>query len=564
MATLRVLNPVAKSAKKSVQGADRVGDLAGKRVGLFWNMKIGGNIALEHLEKVLGERYPTATFGQYQGNNGSMVRRVTKDAADDIASKCDVIIGTTGDCGSCTTWLIHDMVEFEKRGVATVAICAEGFEADAMFSADTFGLPGLRFVTAESTFTSHSPDDIRSMTDEIVDDIITSLTREPDEKSEAGANAGHGVVFFPERELEFAASDDLKSLEEMNERFLEYGYGDGFPLYPATADRVDAMLAGTHRAREEVVAILQPGYGIATIEAIAVNAVMAGCKPDQLPVLITAIECIADPQINLRGKAMSTGSAAPMIIVNGPIRDEIGLNSGMCALGPGAPSRVNTAIGRALRLCMMNLGHTYAQLSDMDTMGTPTKYSMCIAENQERSPWEPYHVSRGFDAAVNTVTVHFNYGYTELHDFESHRPEDLIEVFSRAALNLAACTTGYWLAGRRSDATNGTEEMDHDMILVCPEHAEIFEKAGWSRQDIQRAMFKRSRLPFRDFMRTKEAESFNTTHPDLKWLWDSPDTLLPVVEKESCFDVAVLGAVAGRSQLYWGAGGPVTKAIQGR
>ncbi len=101
------------------------------------------------------------------------------------------------------------------------------------------------------------------------------------------------------------------------------------------------------------------------------------------------------------------------------------------------------------------------------------------------------------------------------------------------------------------------------MLLICPEHAEIFEKASWSREDVQEAMYQRARLPFSDFMRTKERESFNTTHPDMaKWIWDSPDTLLPVLEEPSCYDVLVLCAVAGRGHLYWGAGGPITKAIQ--
>jgi hypothetical protein len=560
MTTLTVLNPVAPSAKGRVAPAARVADLAGKRVGLFWNTKAGGDHALQRLAEVLGKRYPTAEFAFYMGDTGSMVRRATKAGADKIAAASDVIIGTTGDCGSCTSWLIHDMVEFEKRGVPTVAITARGFESDARFSADTFGLPGLPFVVTDSTFTSHSPEQIREMTDAIVDDIVAKLTGQVP----VGLTAAQAkVAMFAERDLVFTGADGVLALEEMNERFLEYGWGDGFPMYPPTRDRVDEMLTGTHRAPDEVVGILEPGFGIATVEMIAANAVMAGCKPSYLPVLITAIECIADPKINLRGKAMSTGTQAPMIIVNGPVREQIGLNSGCCALGPGGPSRVNTAIGRALRLSMMNIGHTYPQLTDMDTIGSPTKYSMCIAENQERSPWEPYHVGKGFGPDESTVTVHFNYGYSELHDFESHRPEDLIQVFAHAARNLASVTTGFWLVGRRSDPRNGTEEKEHDFMVICPEHAEIFGNAGWSRADVQQAMFREARLPFRTLQRTKEAKTFNAAHPELSWLWDSQDTLLPVLEDPGCFEVAVVGATAGRGQFYWGCGGPVTKRIEG-
>jgi hypothetical protein len=559
MATLKVLNPVAPSAKKRFEAAPRVAELAGKRVALFWNMKAGGDHALQRVAEVLGKRYPTAEFSFHTGDTGSMVRRLTREGADKIANGSDAVVGTTGDCGSCTSWLIHDMVEFEKRGLPTVAITARGFENDARFSADTFGLPDLRFVTAESTFTSHSPEQIRQMTDALIDDIVAKLTGRADVATADNTK----VATFPTRELVYTGEDAVLALEQMNERFLEYGWGDGFPMYPPTRARVAEMLTGTSRGRDDVVGILEPGFGIATVEMIAANAVMAGCKPSYLPVLITAIECIADPTINLRGKAMSTGTQAPMIVVNGPVRDQIGLNSGCCALGPGGPSRVNTAIGRALRLCMMNIGHTYPQVTDMDTMGSPTKYSMCVAENQERSPWEPYHVDKGFDAEESTVTVHFNYGYTEMHDFESHRPEDLIQVFAHAARNLSAVTTGFWLVGRRSDPRNGTEEKEHNFMFICPEHAEIFGNAGWSRADVQRAMFRAARLPFRELQRTKEAESFNAAHPELSWLWDSQDTLLPVLEEPGCFEVAVLGATAGRGQFYWGCGGPVTKRIEG-
>ncbi|BCB90015.1 UGSC family (seleno)protein [Phytohabitans suffuscus] len=567
MATIEVLNPVALSAKKQLALAPRVPDLAGKRVGLFWNMKAGGDVALQRVQELLGKRYPTAEFTLFIGDTGSMVRRATKAGADRVAAESDVVVGTTGDCGSCTSWLIHDMVEFEKRGVPTVALTARGFEADARFSADTFGLSDLPFVVAESTFTSHSPEQIREMVEPLVGGIVAALT-DPDLAGapaapavDPAAAAHANVRFLDDRALAFTGADGVLALEEMNERFLEYGWGDGFPLYPPTRQRVDQMLTGTKRDPESVVGILEPGFGIATVEMIAANAVMAGCRPEHLPVVIAAIECIADPTINLRGKAMSTGTQAPMIIVNGPVRERIGLNSGCCALGPGAPSRVNTVIGRALRLCMMNIGHTYPQLTDMDTMGSPTKYSMCIAENQERSPWEPYHVARGFDAGQSTVTIHFNYGYSELHDFESHTPEDLIQVYKHAAMNLGSVTTGFWLVGRRSDPRNGTEEMEHDFMLICPEHAEIFGNAGWSRQDVRDAMFEAARLPYSELRRTKEAKALDAAHPELTWLRDSPDTLLPVLETPECFEVAVLGATAGRGQFYWGCGGPVTKVV---
>jgi hypothetical protein len=557
MVQLRVRNPVAPSIQTKITPAPRVTDLAGKRIGLYWNMKAGGDVALQRVEELLGKKYPTARFTHYLGDIGAMTRRMTKGFVDTVAAESDAVVGTTADCGSCTSWLIHDMVEFEKRGVPTVAMVGRGFESDARRSSEGFGIAELSFVVAKSTFTSHSPEEIRSMVDDLAGGIEARLTG----RDQSALPAGTQIVKFPDAFLEFTGGDGLQALEETNERFVSYGWSDGFPLYAPTEDRVAAMLQGTKRPPESVVAYLEPGFGIATVEHIAINAVMAGCKPEHMPVLIAAIECISDPQINLRIKAMSTGTQAPMIVVNGPIRERIGLNSGGCALGPGGPSRVNTVIGRALRLCMMNIGHTYPNITDMDTIGSPTKYSMCLAENEEQSPWAPYHIDQGFSEGSSTVTVHFNYGYSELHDFESHRPEDLINVFASAAMNRATNPTGFWLTGRRADPRHETEEQEHNFVIICPEHAEIFGREGWSRSDVQTALFNEARVSFGSLMRTKVPKSFNAAHPELSWLWGSPETLLPVVEDEKCFDVIVVGAKAGRGQLFWGCGGPVTKVI---
>src|SRR6266508_6604363 len=180
----------------------------------------------------------------------------------------------------------------------------------------------------------------------------------------------------------------------MNRDFLQRGWSDGFPLVAPTQAALEAMLRGTRRGAGDVIATLEPGFGLATVEKLAANAVMAGCRSAHLPLLIAAVRCLAEPKMYLRNKAMSTGPHAPLVLVNGPRGREAGLTSGMCALGPGAPSASNTVLGRALRLVMMNVGHTYVGVSDMDTIGSPLKYSLCCAENKAESPWEPYHVTR--------------------------------------------------------------------------------------------------------------------------------------------------------------------------
>jgi hypothetical protein len=330
---------------------------------------------------------------------------------------------------------------------------------------------------------------------------------------------------------------------------------------PPTERAVEAMLRGTQRSADEVVATLEPGFGLATVRALAVNAVMAGCAPGLMPLLVTAVRCLAEPKMYLRNKAMSTGPHAPLVLVNGPRGRTAGLNGGICALGPGAPSAANTALGRALRLTMMNVGHTYVGVSDMDTIGSPLKYSLCCAENEAQSPWEAYHVARGFPREATTVTVHFAYGMCELYDFRSTRPEDLVAVFATAATNVAQVGTGLWLLGRRADPRTKTAEKEHNTLFVCPEHAQVFAKAGWGRARIQEALYRAARVPFATMMLNKEPKAMAVAHPELGWMADHPDLPVPVVEDPECFDIAVVGGAAGRGAYFYGAGEPVTLAV---
>src|SRR5207249_2936090 len=233
---------------------------------------------------------------------------------------------------------------------------------------------------------------------------------------------------------------------------------------------------------------------------------------------------------------------------------------------PGAPSASNTVLGRAVRLTMMNVGHTYVGVSDMDTIGSPLKYSLCCAENEAESPWEPYHVSRGFARDASTVTVHFVYGICELHDFRSTAPDDLVQVFATAATNVAQVGTGLWLIGRRADPRSKTEEKEHNTLFICPEHAQVFAKAGWGRREIQAALYRAARLPFRTMILNKEPKAMATAHPELAWLADHPDLPVPVVEEPTCFDIAVVGAAAARglepTELRVDPGTPITVAAR--
>ena len=180
----------------------------------------------------------------------------------------------------------------------------------------------------------------------------------------------------------------------------------------AAANYIAGEWLGSSQAAEDinpsntadVVGLFAPGMGVGTVRKIAANAVMAGAQPSAMPVIMAMMECVLDPSIGLRTWAMSTGPQAPIVLVSGDIADEIGMNRGMCALGPGSISQVNVAIGRTLRLVMMNVGLSYPGISDMDTIGTPMKFSACVAENEERTPWESWRVQQGFAPEESTVS----------------------------------------------------------------------------------------------------------------------------------------------------------------
>ena len=450
------------------------------------------------------------------------------------------------------------MKELEKRGVATVALVSDDFIDDHRRTAESFGIPGLPYARLAAPLVSQTPDQVRDLIDGAIEEVLEALTTAPGTGGESSA-----VRLRTDASFTFEGADWLEALQEMNERMLEWQYSDGLPLVPATRALVDKMLAGTTRAPDDVVGLLEPGLGAATVEKIAVNAVMAGCQPAHLPIVLTAIECMSDPEMDLREKAISTGPAAPMIMVNGPARQLAGLNTGICMLGPGAPSRANTAIGRAVRLCMMNIGHTYPAISDMDTIGSPNKYSMCLAENEERSPWSPYHVQRGIDTGRSSVTVGFVYGLVDVTDYHSLDPEIAIKKFATAAKYLCVTSTGYWLVGHRSNPQYGNQEQEHHYLLLAPQHARVFADAGWTQADISAALFREARLPFGFANKRLEESAIRTAHPELDWLWDSPDALIPVLEDPGCFDVIVAGSPgSNRSSFAWGMGGPLTKAIR--
>ncbi|MBI2907160.1 MAG: hypothetical protein HYX92_05830 [Chloroflexi bacterium] len=436
------------------------------------------------------------------------------------------------------------MAFFEKKGIPTVALTAKGFEAEALATARGFGLKRLALASLSSALTSLSPEDVRKVVGVSFDRIVEGVTRDV----EVGATEGKAT----DKTFSFEAADRYEAVEEMNRFFLRNGWGDGFPLIPPTPEKVDRMLAGASRSPGDIVTVMLPGMGEATVEKIAINAVMAGCLPEHMPVIIAAVEGMSKPEFNMRSVACSTGPHAPMLIVNGPIAKELNINSGRGALGPGAQSFANIVIGRAIRLIMMNIGHAYVGELDMDTIGTPNKFSMCLAENEDQNPWEPFHVERGFDRDTSTVTVYGVESIMEVTDLRSYRPEHVVMTFAGTARN-AGAHISEWL--RR-------DRFWQPCLLICPDHAKIIHDGGWSKQDIREYMYHHS------FIEWRYSKYGGTLDPALilpswRWLLDAPEeTLVPIVGGPDWFHVLVVGGPVGKSIYLTSVGAPVTVEIK--
>jgi len=286
-----------------------------------------------------------------------------------------------------------------------------------------------------------------------------SLTVEPGRAEALAARFGvGGVGGLRSRRVESS------KLEDEAEAAFDRGWTDGLPVVPPTEVRVARMLGGTARSPDEVVAVVPPDLVPCTVEKVAVNAVLAGCKPEYLPVVIAAVEAACTDEFNMHGVLATTYFAGPVVVVNGPVARAIGMNSGTNALGQG--NRANATIGRALQLVVRNVGGGRPGGVDRATLGQPGKYTFCFAEDEEGSPWEPLSVSRGMPAGASAVTLFAGEAPRAVVDQRSRTPESL-------ARTLAAClrTVAHPKLVLGFDA----------MVVVSPEHARVFASAGWDR-----------------------------------------------------------------------------------
>ncbi len=392
---LEVINPRAVLQTVTVTGLStpRPKDLAGKRIALLGE-KPDSRIFLDAMGKLLKERYPTATFVRFPSAASPMV----PDNSAEVAAKCDVWIQgvrTSGSDGKDTE------PRLEKLGKPGVTFTLDGLLAQRKRQAEVNGMPTLRILAIPAikyNASENSPEKVMDIAASLLETTIKGLT-DPlteEEKKPPPFSYDYAPITFTG-----------KSYTEVNEKFQQYcidnQMGDGIALVPPTREAVDWMLTGTSRSPDEEIGLMTPRNGRATIEKIAINSVMAGARPEYLPVIVAAVEVLLDKRFNLYHIATGTLNSKALIWVNGPIAREIGMNSGQGFLGFGF--RANSAIGRAVSLCMINIGWALRD-PEIGMQGQPARYcNLTFAENEEESPWESFAVGRGYGPEESTVTV---------------------------------------------------------------------------------------------------------------------------------------------------------------
>lgn len=331
---------------------------------------------------------------------------------------------------------------------------------------------------------------------------------------------------FRARKIEIASADDVA------EFMFDQGFSDGLPLVPPTPERVIRMLSGTKRNPQDVIAQMPPNMGDATVEKIAINAVMAGCKPEYLPVVIAAIEAVCTDEFNIHGVMATTMGASPVLVVNGPIRQKIGMNMGLMALGSG--NRANATIGRAVRLAVRNIGGSKPGGTDRSTLGNPMKLTMCFAEWEERSPWDPLHVERGFAAEESVVTAFaMTSGPVNIVDQESRAPD---EIAGTLGMGLEAMFLPKY------------HMMPVDSLLVvCPEHLDTLLRDGpYSKDRLRNRIQDVTQKPLREMVANDISGAGMTRDAAAKLSAEKLEQLVPKFASKDYIHLVIAGSEAGK------------------
>ena len=330
---------------------------------------------------------------------------------------------------------------------------------------------------------------------------------------------------------------------DLVEWYYQQGWTDGLPVVPPTAETVAATVDALDGDPDRLETRVPPRWGNLTRQVLAVNMVLAGCKPGYAPVVRAAILALCSSHFNLNGVQATTHMAAPLLVVNGPVRKEIGLNSGANVFGSG--SRANATIGRAIRLVLLNVGGAWPGDLDKSTLGHPGKYTFCIAENEEASPWEPYHVERGYRTEDSTVFCIATEGPHSVTNHVADDPQGVLDSLVSAMSTIAH---------------NNAVSSGSCAVVIGPEHAATIAGRGWARGDVRRYLWSHTTNTYDDISYNgRYGEIYNRNLP--KWYRREPGARIPIVPSPDDIHLFVAGGDAGRFSAFLPGWGHMTSPV---
>ncbi len=544
---LNVLNPRGRIEKvPGFPASPRLNNINGKKIGV---LKFGVWGITEklwpRLEKALKERSENVQFREWSFM-GPASREERVRAITEYSDGVIVMLGLTG---TSSARVALDAVAIEKLGKPVAFAITRPFETNARFVAGREGLPDISLVVVPLEALPH-PSEIEKLNfNKFADDVIDALSQTPSIRSEDT---------IPDDQA-FTGATYAKATSNMEKYFLRHGWGDGLPLIPPTREAVDEMLEGTELSPDYCLGLVEPGGGEATIEKIAVNAVMAGCLPQHLPVVIAAVEAIIDPAFDLREVQCTSCNMSPFLIVSGQdIIEDLNINNTFSTIGPGF--RSNSTIGRAIRLIMINLGHAWPGINDMKTLGSPFKFVPLMAENETayKDAWEPLRVVEGYSMDQPTVSVMPAMSWQpDIVQPEPPTVKRIIEYISKQA-------------NVKHDRLIGNWGMDN-LILLCASTFDCIRREGYSRIGFQKALLDEIKIPVSEFlngMDFNELKYFGRLPEDLIDRCKSgPDVLMPLLAGPENIKICVSGGagpfgITYTSTFGYGAAHFVTKPIR--
>jgi len=426
------------------------------------------------------------------------------------------------------------VAKIEKMGVPATMIVTKPFEFDAKFNAQGEGIKDLAIIVLPVNIVANTQDiEKANLGDFVADEVFYALVKKQARHVETDE--------IKEETLQFIGDKYTEALANIEKYFLQHRWSDGFPLVPPTHAAVDRMLEGTELSPDHVVGLIEPSGAEATVSKIAINAVMAGCLPQYMPVVLAAVEAISDPLFDLRGIQTTTGPVSPLLIVSGPkLIRELNINDSFSTLGPGW--RANSTIGRAIRLIMINIGLAWPGKNDMKAYGSPLKFVTLMAETEEKylGAWDPIRVVEGFAPDEMTISVMPSVGFPVQYMMDDECSVDrIIELLTDSALGKYNRTVHGW----------GLE----DLLLLTPGTFEYIWRERLSRNEFQKKVYDALQAPcykFFDNSRNSQPDpaEFVSTENNPEWLAEKceacrkdPNALFPMLPRPENIKIIVAG-----------------------